>query len=94
MSSTNSSTNAGALIKVIWHDAADRKETWSDAEDIEEFGDELVEVISVGWEVKRTKQYLTIAGDKANDGSYGRVCKVPLGMVLSVEILSDGPILS
>lgn len=91
MSSTTSSTPVGTLSKVVWHDAADQAATWSDAAEIEKFGDELVEITSVGWVVRLTKQYLTLAGDKANDGTFGRVCKIPMGMVVSVESLSDGP---
>ena len=78
------------LIKVTWHDAEDGHETWMDGKEIEEFGNKTVEVISIGWEVKRTKQYVTLAADSAADGSYGRVCKIHLSMVLAIESLSDG----
>ncbi len=77
------------LVVVKWHDAEDGHDTWMDGKDIEEFGDKLLEVTSIGYEVKRTKLYVTLAADSAADGSYGRVCKIPLAMVLSTEIISD-----
>ena len=82
---------AGKLVVVRWHDAQDGHETWMDGKEIEEFGEKTVEVTSIGWEVKRTKLYVTIAADSAADGDYGRVCKVPLSMVLSIDQLGDGP---
>ena len=82
--------NAPPLVRVVWHDAEDGHETWLNAKEIEEFGNKLVEVTSIGYEVKRTKQYITLAADWAADGDYGRVCKIPLSMVQSIESLSDG----
>lgn len=76
------------LVKVIWHDAEDGHETWMDSKEIETFGEKTVEVTSIGWEVKRTKLYVTIAADNAHDGTFGRVCKIPLNMVQSIENLS------
>lgn len=77
------------LVKVIWHDAEDGHDTWMDGNEIEEFGNKPVEVTSYGIEVKRTKQYVTLAADSAADGDYGRVCKIPLAMVLSCEDIGD-----
>lgn len=73
------------LVIIKWHDAEDVHETWSDAADIEKFGEAVVEVTSVGWEVKRTKLYLTIAADKTPDGTYGRVTKIPVNMIISED---------
>ena len=80
----------GKLIKVVWHDAEDGHETWLDDKEIEAFGDKVVEVTSIGWEVKRTKQYVTIAADSVDDGTYGRVCKIPISLVQSIEDISSG----
>ena len=75
------------LIVVTWHDAEDVHDTWSDAKEIEAFGDSIMEVTSVGWEVKRTKLYLTIAADYTPDGTFGRVTKIPIGMVQNIKEL-------
>ncbi len=79
----------GNQVVVVWLDAEDGHETWMDGKEIEEFGNKTVEVTSIGWEVKRTKQYVTLAADSAADGSYGRVCKIPIAMVQSIEELSN-----
>jgi len=85
--------NAGdtpKLVRIVWHDAEDGHETWLNDKEVGEFGDTETVVTSVGWELKRTKAYVTIAADYVNDGDYGRVCKIPLAMVLSTQELSDG----
>lgn len=75
------------ILKVKWHDAADKDGTWVTQEEAEQFGEGLIEIETLGYVVKRTKLYLTLAGDKANDGDYSRVCKIPIGMIQSEEEL-------
>ena len=77
------------LIVVVWHDAADQSDTWVSPEEVDKFGEKVLEITSVGWEVKRTKLYLTLAGDYTSDGDSGRVCKIPIGMVQSIKELGS-----
>jgi len=78
-------THDKPFVKIIWHDACDEGSAWVAAEDIPKFTAEVVEVISWGWLVcgsKKTK-YVTLAADYIKDGTYGRVTKIPTGMIVS-----------
>ena len=82
----------GTWVRVIWRDAADERETWMRAEDIDEAG---VEVRSVGYLVRVTKMYLTLAADvhepaptsEGGVATFGRVTRIPPGMVQSIKEL-------
>ena len=79
----------GELVKVIWLDSQDHKDNWVAQEDAEAFTDEECKIISYGILVKKTAKYITIAGDwDASDKDYGRVTKIPLGMILEVTSLN------
>ena len=74
----------GAWVKVTWNDACDEKKTWMRAHEIDEA---LVEVQSSGVVVRSTPRYLTLAADvsgTSDDPVYGRVTRVPTGMIASV----------
>lgn len=72
------------IIIVEWLDAADHSETWVDKQDAEDFTDIDCKVMSVGFFVKETAKYLTIASDwDETDQNYGTVRKIPIGMILS-----------
>lgn len=74
------------FVKVRWHDAQDEGSAWVQAEDLQRFTDELCEVISWGWLVSETKKYITLAADYIPSGdTYGRVTKIPRGMVVKIE---------
>lgn len=74
------------FVRVRWHDAADLEKTWVQPEDIEAFTKEFCEVLSWGWLVSTSKTYLTLAADYiADTDTYGRVTKIPRGMVASVD---------
>ena len=77
----------GCWVMVVWHDAADEKQTCMRDEEIDEA---VVEVISVGYLVRRTPLYWTIAGDRHMAGEeavYGRVTRIPRPMVQKVTEL-------
>lgn len=78
-------THDKPFMKVVWHDAADDGRTWVPAEDIQPFTEELCEVTSWGWMVGASKKYITLAADYIADGTYGRVTKIPRGMVVSID---------
>lgn len=80
------------LVRVMWSDAADLANGgWFSDKDVDDFTDEKVEVVSVGWIKSETKSYLTLVADYIvdSDGSitWGRPTKIPMGMVLRVEEL-------
>ena len=79
------------LVRVVWHDAADEKETWLKDAEIDE---ESIVIETVGYVVRDTAKYLTLAGDlcEERDGSatWGRVTRVPKGMVQKVSTLVEG----
>lgn len=73
------------FVKVFWHDAQDEGRTWVPDQEIEAFNDEVCEVISWGWLVGESKKYVTLAADYIADGTWGRVTKIPRGMVVKIE---------
>lgn len=78
----------GQIVEVTWLDAMDHKDTWVDVKDVEAFGDEEKLVCSVGYFIRKTDKYLTIAGDMDDvDGDCGRVCKIPIGFVKGIVTL-------
>lgn len=77
------------LVQVTWNDAQDHGESWVGLDDAEAFGDVSCTIISVGFLVKKTDKYVTIAGDwEAADADYGRVTKIPAAWVISLKELS------
>lgn len=79
------------LVLVEWNDAQDHAQKWVDAEDAEAFTDIMCTITSVGYLVRKTDKYVTIAGDyDAVDNDYGRVTKIPVGMIQT--IIDLGPI--
>ncbi len=76
------------LVRVVWLDSQDHKDNWVAQADAESFTDEDCTIISYGILVKKTAKYLTLAGDwDASDRDYGRVTKIPIGMIQSIEYL-------
>lgn len=76
------------LVEVEWLDAQDHHETWVEAKDAEDFTDKDCKVKSMGYLVKKTTKYLTIAGDYDEvDNNYGTVRKIPIGMILKITPL-------
>ena len=74
------------FVKIIWHDAQDDGRTWVAADEIAEFANATCEVTSWGWAVASTKKYVTLAADYIHDGAtYGRITKIPRGMIVSIE---------
>lgn len=74
------------FVKVVWHDAADEAKTWLREDELD---DASIEVISFGYLLRKTRSFLHLAGDcivgGLEDITYGRVCKIPRKMVVSVE---------
>ena len=90
---SNPQVKAYPLVQILWRDAADEKETWLKDEEIEETD---YEVHSIGFVVRDTPKYLTLAGDMNDDGgaiTWGRVTRVPKGMIEQIVALVKGDIL-
>lgn len=81
------------LVKITWLDASDpdEKRGWLSEEEVDEFGEQSVEVTSVGWIKSQTKLYITLVADYIPHGdgqfTWGRATKVPVGMVTRIEEL-------
>lgn len=74
------------IVIVEWMDAQDHAQKWVDEKDAEEFGDASCTIVSVGFLVRKTDKYTTIAGDwDATDADYGRVTKIPTNMITSIK---------
>lgn len=66
------------LLLVHWHDAVSAHSGWKSEEDVKK--QEPAIVRSVGWEMKRTKRFLTIAASLVDGDCDGDVT-IPLGMI-------------
>lgn len=83
------------FVFVIWNDARDADDTWMGEKDAETFTDIEVGVITSGWLIRQTPKYVTLGADyNASDNDYGRVTKIPVGMILNIidvpaQILSE-----
>ena len=76
------------VVQVTWTDSQDHADKWVDSADAEAFSDVDCTIVSVGLVVRKTDKYLTLAGDyDAVDDDYGRVTKIPAGMIQEVKEL-------
>lgn len=76
------------LVRIVWRDAQDHPMKWVDEEDAEKFCDETCVIVSVGFVVRETEKYFTLAGDWDDaDKDFGRVTKIPVGTIQSVDEL-------
>lgn len=83
------------LVKVTWIDASDPDErsSWYSDDQVTDFADTTVEVVSVGYLRSNTKLYMTLVADYIPNGdgtfTWGRPTKIPHGMITKVEDLDD-----
>lgn len=76
---------AKRFVKITWLDAQDEGHTWVMEADIQPFTEAICKVVSWGWLVGETKKYVSLAADYIEDGVYGRVTKIPRGMIQHIE---------
>ena len=77
-------------VEVIWDDAEDPADgkTWMDEEDVETFSKHNCTITSLGYLVSKTEKYVTLGGDWiAELKHWGRVTKIPTGMIIEVKEL-------
>lgn len=79
------------LVVVVWDDTEDPKSGgWLDQADMETFVGENCMVESVGFLVSKTNKYVTLSADWIKKlGHWGRVTKIPTGMVESITTLRE-----
>lgn len=76
------------FVKIRWHDAEDVTVTWVRSEDVADHVKEPCEVVSWGYLVAKTRRDYVLAGDYIpRDDTYGRVTKIPRGMVIKIETI-------
>jgi hypothetical protein len=79
-------------VEIAWIDAQDHGDAWVPVEEVEQFGLRDCTIMSMGYLVKHTDKYYTLAGDfDKEDGNFGRVTKIPSKWVVSVEYLDVAP---
>lgn len=80
--------DAKPLVQILWHDSRDADESWIGEEDALKYGEEPCEVYSVGFLISKGSKFHTLGADwNPQDKDYGRVTKIPNGMVISLEYL-------
>ena len=81
-------------VCVIWRDCEDGS-TWMGPKEAEQFAEQECLVRSRGILVKKSKNFLVLAADDTlsgnNPGEYGRVCKIPRKMIVSILEVPDAP---
>lgn len=76
------------IVEIIWNDAQDSLDPWVGEDDAKAFAETPCPVRSIGFLVRKTKNYLVIAGDwNHSNRDYGRVTKIPTSMLVSIEDL-------
>lgn len=82
------------LLKVNWLDASDpddKEKSWFTQKDALEFAMWDTKIVSVGWEMVRNNHYLVLVADIGDQDDpkpfYGRMTKIPLGMIVDEEVL-------
>jgi len=73
------------LLLITWHDAVSDTVGWKKLEQIKR--QQPATVRTVGWEIKRTRRYLTLAASLVDDECDGDVT-IPLGMILQEKELT------
>lgn len=74
------------MVLVEWRDAQDYSGAWVDQKEAEDFGGQECVIRSLGFVVSKTAKYITLAADwHEAEGDYGRVTKVPIGMILTIS---------
>lgn len=74
------------FVRVDWWDAQDLALTWASPEAVEEFTKQPCEIISFGYLVKQTRQYVTLAADYVVvNGDFGRITKIPRPWVRAIN---------
>ena len=80
----------GDLVRVIWIDIVEADSGWHDKKEIEDL--KPSKITSVGYVMKSTSHYLTIAGDKSTDDEddlIGRCQVIPRGVILHIKKLEQ-----
>ena len=78
------------LLLIRWRDAEQHKEAWVSEEDTAQFAQEDCFAVSIGWEVKRTKAYLTIASDQdETNKNWGCLRKIPTKTIVSEQEIAQ-----
>jgi hypothetical protein len=72
------------LLMVTWHDACSAHVGWKPITEMEKQQPPVVR--SVGWEIRRTKLYVTLAASIVEDECDSDVT-IPLGMIIREKVL-------
>jgi len=77
------------LVRVTWDDAEDPTgDIWVEDADLDRFiAERSCSVVSVGFLARESDRYILLVADHGED-YYGRVTKIPRGMITSIDELS------
>ena len=82
---------AMTLVLLTWTDARDHGEPWASAADAAAFSAAPSLIRSTGFLVSKTDNFVTLGGDlDETDQSWGRLTKVPTGMVKELRVVYEG----
>jgi len=79
-------------VIITWNDTADHDSSWVDVADVDKWSEKSCTITSIGFLIKSTSKYHTIVGDwDADNTNFGRVTKIPVACVVSIEELCSEP---
>lgn len=75
------------LVEVIWDDASTLAGTWKSKEEFEKEPLTPQLMLSIGFLIKETDDYIVIAMDLDNEGGHASRSQIPKGMVKKMRVL-------
>ena len=79
------------LVLLTWTDARDHGDPWASAEEAAAFSAAPSLIRSTGFLVSKTEKFVTLGGDwDETDQNWGRLTKIPAGMVKELRIIDEG----
>ena len=76
------------LVKIVWVDSA-TIDGWVSVDFAESF--DPSECVTVGWVVKKTREYITVTSSRSDTVNYSQLMTIPRKCVTSIKELAETP---
>lgn len=75
------------MVEIIWDDATSLSQGWKEAAEFDKESIKPEIVLSVGFIVKETVDYIILAMDTDGDGDHASRSQIPMGMIRKIKVL-------